>query len=119
LLVVLSGQNINLDLFYDKNMLTKNQQCKYATINPKAQAIFVHTIVNVIFKYMLQVKNTKDLSNNNFGVFSHIKVHYGCYETAKNGSLHIHTLLWFNDYLDPNTLVQTLIDYGDFLTKYD
>jgi hypothetical protein len=25
LLVGLSGQNINLDLFYDKNMLTKNE----------------------------------------------------------------------------------------------
>jgi len=30
-------------------------------INPKTQAIFVHTIVNVIFKYMLQVKNIDDL----------------------------------------------------------
>jgi len=49
-LTILSGQNIHLDLFYDKNMLTKNEQCKYATINPKVQAIFVHTIVNVIFK---------------------------------------------------------------------
>jgi hypothetical protein len=64
-------------------MLAKNEWCKYATINPKAQAIFVHTIVNVIFKYMLQIKNTLDLSNNNFGVFSHIKAHYGCYETTK------------------------------------
>jgi hypothetical protein len=25
LLAILSGQNINLDLFYDKNMLTKNE----------------------------------------------------------------------------------------------
>jgi hypothetical protein len=40
---------------------------------------------------MLQIKNTLDLSNNNFGVFSHIKAHYGCYETTKNSSLHIHT----------------------------
>jgi hypothetical protein len=56
------------------------------------------------------VKNTKDLSNNNFGTFNHIKTHYGCYETAKNGSLHIHTLLWLNDFLYPNTLVQTLLD---------
>jgi len=110
LLAVLSGQNTNLDLFYEKNMLTKNERCKYATINPKAQAIFVHIIVNVIFKYMLQVKNTKDLSNNNFGVISHIKAYYGCYEIAKNGSLHMHTLLWFNDSQDPNTLVQTLLD---------
>jgi hypothetical protein len=76
----------------------------------KAQAIFVHTIVNVIFKYILQVKNTKDLSNNNFGVLGNIKAHYGCYEIAKNGSLHIHTLLWLNGSLDPNTLVQTLLD---------
>jgi hypothetical protein len=29
LLVVLNGQNINLDLFYDKNTLTKNERCKY------------------------------------------------------------------------------------------
>ncbi len=42
-------------------------------INLKAQAIFVHAIVNVIFKYMLQVKNTKNLSNNNFGVLNDIK----------------------------------------------
>jgi len=52
LLSILSGKNINLDLFYDKNVLTKNEQCKYTTINPKAQAIFAHTIVNVIFKYI-------------------------------------------------------------------
>jgi hypothetical protein len=49
----------------------------------KAQAIFVHTIVNVIFKYMLQVKNTKDLFDKNVGVPSHIEIHYGCYETTK------------------------------------
>ncbi len=36
--------------------------------NPKAQTIFVDIIVNVNFKYMLCVKNTKNLSNNNFGV---------------------------------------------------
>ncbi len=58
-------------------------------INPKVQAIFVHTIVNVIFKYMLQVKNIDDLFNNNVGVFGHIKAHYGCYKTTKNGNLHI------------------------------
>jgi hypothetical protein len=110
LLRVLSQQNINLDLFYDKNMLIKNEWCKYAIINPKAQAIFVHAIVNVIFKYILQVKNKKDLSNNNFGVLNHIKTHYGCYEITKNGGSHIHTLLWLNDSLDPNKLVQTLLD---------
>ncbi len=83
MLAILSGQNINLDLFYDKNMLTKNEWCKYVVINPKFQAIFVHTIINVIFKYMLQEKNTKELFNNNFGVIGHIKAHYGCYETTK------------------------------------
>jgi hypothetical protein len=60
---------------------------------------------------MLQVKNTKDLFDNNFDVLGHIKAHHGCCETAKNGSLHIHTLLWLNDFPDPNTLIQTL--HGD------
>jgi hypothetical protein len=40
-------------------MLDKNEQCKQIIINPKAQAIFVHIFVNVIFKYMLQVKERK------------------------------------------------------------
>ncbi len=43
-------------------------------------------------------------------MLKHIKTYYGCYETVKNGSLHIHTLLWFNDSPDPNTLIQTLRD---------
>jgi len=55
LINVLIGQDINLDMFYDNNMLNKNVKCKQATINPKVHAIFVHTIVNVIFKYMIQV----------------------------------------------------------------
>jgi hypothetical protein len=40
-------------------MSTKKKRCKYITTNPKVQNIFVHTIVNVIFKYMLHVKSTK------------------------------------------------------------
>jgi hypothetical protein len=72
-------------------MLTKNERCKYATIYSKVQAIFVHIIINVILKY------------------------YGCYETTKNGNLHMHTLLWFNDSPNPNTLVQTLFDDEIFL----
>jgi len=45
LLAVLSEENINLDLFCDKNILIKNEWCKYVMINPKVQSIFVHTIV--------------------------------------------------------------------------
>jgi hypothetical protein len=55
---------------------------------------------------MLHVENTKNLLNNNFGVLGHIKAHYGCYEIIKNGGLHIHTLLWLNDFLDPNHLYE-------------
>jgi hypothetical protein len=86
----------------------------------KAQAIFIHTIVNVIFKYMLQVKNTHDLSNKNVDVPSHIKAHYGCYETTKNDSLYIHILLWFNDFLNSNTFIQTLHDelFGQNMINY-
>jgi hypothetical protein len=54
-IVVLIGQKINVHLFYDDNMLNENERCKQTTINPKVQAIFVHFLVNVIFKYMLQV----------------------------------------------------------------
>ncbi len=79
-------------------------------INSKAQVIFVHIIINVIFKYKLQVKKLRIYSTTNFDVFNHIKVHYGCYEIAKNGNLHIHTLLWLNDFLDSNTLIQMLHD---------
>jgi hypothetical protein len=63
-------------------------------MNLKAQIAFVHIIVNVIFKYMLQVKDTKHLFDNKVGRLNHIKACYGCYhETTKNGILHIHTLL--------------------------
>ncbi len=43
-------------------------------------------------------------------MLEHNKAYYGCYEIAKNGSLHIHTLLWLNDSLDANIVIQTLCD---------
>jgi hypothetical protein len=57
LTVILIGQTIDLDLFYDTNVFLKNERCKQATINSKTHAIFVHTFINVVFKYMLQVKD--------------------------------------------------------------
>jgi len=57
LVVILNGKNINLDLFYDTKMLTKNDKSKQITMNLKAHAIFVHTLVDAIFTYMLQVKD--------------------------------------------------------------
>ncbi len=56
----------------------------------------------------------KKKSNNNVGVLWHIKKYYKCYEIAKNGSLHIHTLLWFNDSPYFNTLIQTSCDDENF-----
>jgi len=38
-------------------MLTKIEQCKDATISPKAQAKFVHTIANVLFIYVIGKKH--------------------------------------------------------------
>jgi hypothetical protein len=63
---------------------------------------------------MIQVKNTKQLINENTSFFGQIKTYYGCYETTKNGSLHIHTLLWLNNSPYPNTLIQTLCDDESF-----
>jgi hypothetical protein len=34
-------------------MLTKNEKSKQIAMNPKAQTIFVHTLVDAIFRYML------------------------------------------------------------------
>jgi hypothetical protein len=47
-------------------------------------------------------------------VFGHIKIYYKCYETTKNGSLHIHSLMWLNDSLDFNTLIHMLCDNEGF-----
>ncbi len=47
-------------------------------------------------------------------MFGQIKSYYGCYETMKNGSLHIHTLLWLNNSPRPNKLIQTLHDNESF-----
>jgi hypothetical protein len=59
----------------------------------------------------------KQLIYENIGVFGQIKGYYGCYETMKNGSLHIHTFLWFNNSPHPNTLIQTLHDNERFFKK--
>ncbi len=48
LLVILNGQNINLDLFYYTKMLTKNEKSKHIAMNLKAHAIFVHILVDAI-----------------------------------------------------------------------
>ncbi len=47
-------------------------------------------------------------------MFGHIKTYYKCYETTKNGSLHIHSLMWLNDSLDLNTLIHMLCDNEGF-----
>jgi hypothetical protein len=83
-------------------------------MNPKPQEIFVHTFVDAIFTYMLQVKDKKQTINNKIDVLTHIKTYYKCYETTKNGSLHIYSLLWFYDSLDLNTFVQMLCDNEGF-----
>jgi hypothetical protein len=38
-------------------MLIKNEQNKQIAMNPTTQAIFVHTLVDVNFTYMLQMKD--------------------------------------------------------------
>jgi len=68
-------------------MLNKNEQCNQEIMNPKVQAIFVHTIIGVIFKYMFQVKEIKHLFDNNVGILGHMKAYYGCYEWEKKWQL--------------------------------
>jgi hypothetical protein len=47
---------------------------------------------------MLYEKNIKKFANMNANVIN-IKTYFGSYKIEKNGILHIHTLLWFNDEL--------------------
>jgi hypothetical protein len=54
-------------------MLDKYEWCKQTTINPKVQAIFVHVLVNVIFKYMLQVNFFFNNNNTNTSVLGQLK----------------------------------------------
>jgi hypothetical protein len=95
-------------------MLIKNEKNKQIAMDLKAQSIFVHTLVNAIFTYMLSMKDKKQTINNKIGVLAHIKAYYGCYETSKNGSLHMYSLLWLNDSSYPNTLVQMLFNNEGF-----
>jgi hypothetical protein len=53
LIVIWMGKNINLYLFYDKKMLVRMNDAKKKTMNAKAWGIFMHILMNVIFKYML------------------------------------------------------------------
>jgi hypothetical protein len=45
------------------------------------------------------------ITNTNTSVFDHIKTYYKCYEIAKNGSLHIHTLVLLPKFQHINTIV--------------
>jgi hypothetical protein len=47
---------------------------------------------------MLYEKNTKQITNMNANMIN-IRTCFESYKIAKNGILHIHTLLWFNDEL--------------------
>ncbi len=74
-------------------------------INTKLK-LFLYTLLSMLSSNTsYKFKNTKDLFKFFFGVLVHIKAHYGCYEIAKNDKLHIHTLLWFNEFPNPNTLI--------------
>jgi hypothetical protein len=102
--IIISGQKINLNLFHDTNMLTKNEWCKDKS---KISSFICTHYCQCYFLIHDIGERHKKLSNNNLGMFGHIKAHNGSYEIAKNGSLYMHTLLWFDNFLDPNTFIQS------------
>jgi hypothetical protein len=104
LLIIINGKNINLNLFYDTNMLTKNEQCKDKS---KISSSICTHYCQCYFKIHLIGERCKKLSNNNLGMFGHIRVHNGYDEIAKKNSLYMDTLSWFNKFLDLNTLIQS------------
>ncbi len=53
-------KNIDLDAFYDEKLSNKFERNKLAVMNPKAQAMFAHILVDASFIYLLLAnKNTQ------------------------------------------------------------
>ncbi len=65
LLVVLSGQHINFDLFYDTNMMTKNERCKDVMINPKVFKLYLYCHYECHFKVHDTFERHKKIKSNN------------------------------------------------------
>jgi hypothetical protein len=86
-------------------------------MNPKIEVIFVHTIIGVIFKYMLQVKDIKHLFDNNVGILSHMKTYYGCYEWKKKWQVTYAYIIMPKQFFDPNTFIQTSHDNNKVWNK--
>jgi hypothetical protein len=105
---LLCGKEINLDIFYENNLPNSKDHSILATMNPKAQVQFVQALVHATYTYLFCAKTTFNKKNNNCGILGNVQTYYGCYETAKNGMLHIHALLWLTNAIDPNELVQWL-----------
>jgi hypothetical protein len=66
LVILLSGKNINLVFFLNENLPNRHERCKLATMNPKAQDIFAHIVVDATFIYLLCVnKQTHEIKEKN------------------------------------------------------
>jgi len=53
---LLCEKNINLDMFQDINLPNAKERGSLASMNPKAHAQFVQTLVNATFTYLFFVK---------------------------------------------------------------
>jgi hypothetical protein len=60
LVTLLGGKDINLDIFLDEDLPNRHEICKPIAMNPKAQTIFAHIIVNATFTYLLCI-NKKNM----------------------------------------------------------
>jgi len=121
----LSGKNKDLDVFFEEHLPNSfKDTIKLTIMNPKAQAIFAHILVDAIFIYLLCVNKKPNEINfkNNCEILENIvQTYYGCHEKTLNGSLCMHILLWNANAPNPNELVKKLRDNEQFqngLLKY-
>ncbi len=64
-------KHLSLDLFYDTNMLTKNEQGEEVEMDPKAQVVFcTHYCLHYLQIHVIGEKH-------NIGMLGHIEAYYG------------------------------------------
>lgn len=110
LMFFLGGQKITNRYFSNKNFLNR---MKFVINNPFIQAKFFDKIVTNFFKHILAFNKPK-------GLLGKLNVYYAIIETQNRGSLHLHCLLWIEDFFNPKQYKQLLKSslFRDKLQEY-
>jgi len=85
-----------------------------ATKDPVACALFFQTIITAVLECLLGHNGT----SSQVGVLGKVKEYYGTVETQGRGTLHLHMLIWLDDFPSTSEL-DLLIKSPEFLLKFE